>query len=175
MVITEYPLYYYKTVKICYTYVLFKKYLSLEGEMMKILSRSLMFTYVTFIFGGCTGHTMQDYADKHFNNKEEVKTIEVKKEEPVSPTKNEALSKISPLNQDKKDGAIQKSLDNWLTTVWTPSVDKNETIKKVDENQSRNFTLQEYVDKAVEYSKNKPDSNETSMKDKMDKLPVIGK
>jgi hypothetical protein len=45
----------------------------------------------------------------------------------------------------------------------------------MDENESRNFTLQEYVDKAVAYSKNKPDSNESSMKDKMDKMPAIGK
>ena len=137
---------------------------------MKILGTALLFSSVTLVVGGCSGHTMQDYADKHFNQKEEQK-----KEVFVAPTKNEALNKVSPSNQEKKDGAMQKSLDNWLEKVWTPTVQKDEKVKKIDANESRNFTLQEYVDKAVAYSKNKPDSNETSMKDKMDKMPVIGK
>ncbi len=142
---------------------------------MRFLGTLGLFTYVTLTMSGCSGHTMQDYADKKFNHKDEGKTLEVKKEERVSPTKNEALSKVSPLNDGRTDGAMQSSLDNWLGSVWTPTVDKNETIKKMDENESRNFTLQEYVDKAVAYSKNKPDSNESSMKDKMDKMPAIGK
>ena len=70
---------------------------------------------------------------------------------------------------------MQKSLDNWLQTDWTPTVEKNETIKKMDENKSRNFTIQEYVDKAGAYIKNKPASDKPSMKEQMDKLPVIGK
>ena len=142
---------------------------------MRILGKIGMFTYVTLTLGGCSGHTMQDYADKHFNTKEEVKTIEVKKEEPVSPTKNEALSKVSPLNDGRSDGTVQKSLDSWLKTVWTPSVDKNETIKKIDENTSRNFTIQEYIDKAGVYIKNQPKSNEPSGVENLSKLPAIGK
>jgi hypothetical protein len=129
-----------------------------------------MFTYVTFILTGCSGHTLQDYADKKFNNKEEIK-----KNESVSPTKNEALNKVSPLNQNRPDGSMQKSLDHWLETDWTPTVQKDEKIKKVDANENRNFTLQEYVDKAVAYSKNKPDSNESSGVNNLSKLPVIGK
>lgn len=136
---------------------------------MRILGTALMFTSVTLILGGCTGHTMQDYADKHFNQKEEVK------EEIITPTKNEALNKVSPSNQEKTDGAMQKSLDNWLKTDWTPTVQKDEQIKKVDENESRNFTLQEYVDKAVAYSKNKPASTEPSNVEQLSKMPVIGK
>jgi len=142
---------------------------------MRFLGTVGMFTYVTLTLSGCSGHTMQDYADKQFNHKDEVKASEVKKEEPVSPTKNEALSKVSPLNDGRTDGAMQSSLDSWLGSVWTPTVDKNETIKKMDENESRNFTLQEYVDKAGAYIKNKPASNEPSMNEKMDKMPVIGK
>ena len=137
---------------------------------MRHFKKLSMYISVTLILSGCSGHTLQALADKHFNNKESVKT-----EETVSPTKNEALSKVSPLNQDRKDGAMQKSLDHWLETDWTPTVDKNETIKKIDENKSRNFTLQEYVDKAATYIKNKPDSNESSGVEKMSKLPVIGK
>lgn len=139
-------------------------------SFMSNFRKFCMFTYVTFILTGCSGHTLQDYADKKFNNKEEIK-----KNESVSPTKNEALNKVSPLNQNRPDGSMQKSLDHWLETDWTPTVQKDEKIKKVDANENRNFTLQEYVDKAVTYSKNKPNSNESSGVNNLSKLPVIGK
>ena len=142
---------------------------------MRFLGTVGMFTYVTLALSGCTGHTMQDFADKEFNHKEEPSTVQAQKEEPVSPTKNKALTKVSPLNDGRADGTVQKSLDSWLETVWTPSVDKNETIKKIDENTSRNFTIQEYIDKAGVYIKNQPKSDEPSMKEQMDKMPVIGK
>ncbi|WP_345992415.1 hypothetical protein [Sulfurimonas sp. HSL-1716] len=163
---------------------------------MRFLGHLCMFTSVTFLIAGCSGHTMQDYADKHFNNKKktneevitpsqnkELNTVspmhkEVKKEvkkEIVTPSQNKELNAVSPTHQNKKDGVMQKSLDAWIEKEWTPTVDKNETIKKMDENESRNFTLQEYVDKVGAYIKNKPKSNEPSMKEKMDKLPVIGK
>ena len=132
---------------------------------MRLLSTVSVFTYVTLALSGCSGHTMQEYADKKFNHKEEIE----------SPTKNEALTKVSPLNDGRSDGAVQKSLDGWLQTVWTPSVDKNETIKKMDENTSRNFTIQEYVDKAGVYIKNKPKSDQPSGVENMSKLPAIGK
>ncbi|WP_345979445.1 hypothetical protein [Sulfurimonas sp. HSL3-2] len=138
---------------------------------MKFLGHIFVFTIVTLIITGCSGHTMQDYADKHFNNKEEVK---VQKQEYVAPTQNKALNSVSPTNQEKKDGAMQKSLDNWLEKEWTPTVEQNETIKKMNEDKNRNFTLQEYVDKAGAYIKNKPKSDEPSMKEKMDTMPVIG-
>lgn len=137
---------------------------------MRILGTIGLFTYVTLILGGCSGHTLQDLADKHINNK-----AEMKKEEIITPTKNEALNKLSPSGQEKTDGAMQKSLDNWLDTDWTPTVRKDEKVKKVDANESRNFTLQEYVDKAVAYSKNKPASTEPSNVEQLSKMPVIGK
>jgi hypothetical protein len=137
---------------------------------MRVLGSIGLFTFVTLILSGCSGHTLQDLADKHINSKESTK-----KEESVSATKNEALNKVSPINQNRNDGAMQKSLDNWLQTDWTPTVQKDEKIKKVDANESRNFTLQEYVDKAVAYSKNKPASTEPSNVEQMNKMPVIGK
>ena len=142
---------------------------------MRFLGTVGMFTYVTLALSGCTGHTMQDFADKEFNHKEEPSTVQAQKEEPVSPTKNKALTKVSPLNDGRADGTVQKSLDSWLETVWTPSVDKNETIKKIDENTSRNFTIQEYIDKAGVYIKNQPKSNEPSGVENLSKLPAIGK
>ncbi|MBU0631160.1 hypothetical protein KKA17_00800 [bacterium] len=136
---------------------------------MGFTNHIIMFTSVTLALTACSGHTLQDYADEHFNNKDEIK------KEIITPTKNKELNTISPSHQDKEDGKMQKSLDNWLENDWTPTVEKNETIKKMDENESRNFTLQEYVDKVGAYIKNKPKSNEPSMKEKMDKMPVIGK
>ena len=142
---------------------------------MRFLGTVGMFTYVTLALSGCTGHTMQDFADKEFNHKEELNATKAQKEEPVSPTKNKALTKVSPLNDGRADGVVQKSLDGWLQTVWTPSVDKNETIKKIDENTSRNFTIQEYIDKAGVYIKNQPKSDQPSGVENLNKLPAIGK
>lgn len=135
---------------------------------MKFFGRIFVFTSVTFIVAGCSGHTMQDYADEHFNNKSKPK------EAYVTPTQNRELNSVSPTKQEKKDGVMQKSLDTWFEKEWTPAVEQNETIKKMDENKSRNFTLQEYVDKAGAYIKNKPKSDEPSMKEKMDAMPAIG-
>ena len=137
---------------------------------MRVLGSIGLFTFVTLSLSGCSGHTLQDLADKHLNSKESTK-----KEESVSATKNEALNKVSPINQNRNDGTMQKSLDKWLETDWTPTVQKDEKIKKVDANESRNFTLQEYVDKAVAYSKNKPASTEPSNVEQLNKMPVIGK
>lgn len=137
---------------------------------MRNFDKYFMFSFVTLLFVGCSNHNLQYYADKHFNNKKAAQEEQV-----ASPTKNEALNKVSPINQNRQDGAMQKSLDNWLETDWTPTIQKDEAIKKVNENKSRNFTLQEYVDKAIAYSKNKPDSNESSGIQNMNKLPVIGK
>lgn len=140
------------------------------GVDMRSLGKIGLFTYVALVLGGCSGHTLQDLADKHINS-----DTSTKKEAIITPTKNEALNRLSPSGGEKTDGAMQKSLDNWLQTDWTPTVQKDEKVKKVDENESRNFILQEYVDKAVAYSKNKPASTEPSNVDALSKMPVIGK
>ena len=72
-------------------------------------------------------------------------------------------------NSDNKEGFLQRHLDDWLENDWEPSV------KERDENRSRGFKLQDYVDKAALYMKAHPsDENHSNVK-KMEALPVIGK
>ena len=98
------------------------------------------------------------------------------------PSQNAALKEVSPNGKDKS-GAMQNSLDSWLITDWTPTIEKDEEIntkyKKTEQNSTeikeRNFTLQEYVDKAGVYLKSSPKSHETSHVKAVESLPVIGK
>ena len=122
---------------------------------MKTISLLSVLLYVTL--SGCSG--LSDSKDS---------TI-------VTPTQNKSLEAISPTNQTKKSGMMQNSLNGWLKTEWTPTVEKNETIKKMDENTSRDFTLQEYVNKAKVYVKEAPASTTPSQVEQMKSMPVIGK
>jgi len=80
---------------------------------------------------------------------------------------------------------MQKSLDSWLKTAWTPTVEKDAKVqqkymkpvdsKKYEEDKQRGFTLQEYVDKAGAYMKARPNDYNTSHAHKMESMPVIGK
>ena len=85
---------------------------------------------------------------------------------------------------------MQKSLDSWLHNDWEPTVSKDKEIQKkymkkekVVESKSsktsvkedRNFTLQEYVDKASAYMKAKPNDYNSSNVHKLESMPVIGK
>ena len=122
-----------------------------------------------------------------------------------TPTQNSALNTISPSNTTKKSGAMQNSLDSWLHNDWTPNVAKDQKIQQkymkkksnnptkaetkkeeklietknkteYTEDKERNFTLQEYVDKASVYIKaHEGDKKTPSHKEKMDQMPVIGK
>ena len=69
---------------------------------------------------------------------------------------------------------MQQSLDNWLKNDWTPTVEKDEKIKEINEDKERSFTLQEYVDKAVIYSNESNSSTEKSHVEEMKSLPAIG-
>ena len=92
---------------------------------------------------------------------------------------------------------MQKSLDSWLKNDWEPTVSKDKEIQKkymqekketktktsaketqkahfVDK-KNKNFTLQEYVDKASAYMKAKPNDYNSSHVKKVESLPVIGK
>jgi hypothetical protein len=92
-----------------------------------------------------------------------------------TPSKNEALLSVTSGKEKKKEGAMQKALDNWLEKEWTPTVEKDEEIKKVNEDEKRAFTLQEYVDKAEVYSDSKAkDKESTSHAEEMNRLPGIG-
>jgi hypothetical protein len=96
----------------------------------------------------------------------------------VNPSQNKALNAISG-KKEKKSGYMQNALNNWINNEWTPAVEKDETIKEQNKNESRSFTIQEYVDKASLYSKEKKiqkDStpNESHFK-KINNMPIIGK
>ncbi len=119
----------------------------------------------------------------------------------VAPSQNAALNSISKSNASaKKEGAMQKSLDSWLHDDWEPTVSKDKTIQKkymqeekVQQNEQtqtsankakeshfvdkedKNFTLQEYVDKASAYMKAKPNDYNSSNVHKLESMPVIGK
>jgi len=119
----------------------------------------------------------------------------------VAPSQNSALNTISKSTASNgKKGMMQSSLENWLETDWEPTVSKDPEIqkkymKKVEgtptgekshnsdnisttnyvEKEDRDFTLQEYVDKAEAYMKAKPNDYEHSNVKKVESLPVIGK
>ena len=116
----------------------------------------------------------------------------------VAPSQNNALNSISKSNAGtKKEGAMQKSLNSWLKENWEPTVSKDKAIQKkymkrenaskekssvngtkeshfVDK-EDKNFTLQEYVDKASAYMRAKPNDYNNSNVHKLESLPVIGK
>jgi hypothetical protein len=127
------------------------------------------------VLSGCSGHTLQDWADEEFNNKqsEPTSTKELKKEESVpSPSTNPTLDSVSP--SIKGDGQMQKNLDNWIGNEWTPAVEQNTTIKEMNQDKDRPFTLQEYVDKATIYHKNKPKSDEPPLYEEINSHSVFG-
>jgi len=189
----------------------------------------LPFTFpVILLLNGCSGHTLQDWADETFNDKpqaveknkpandipkmkheqnSDVKPLEplTEKPEPImvpesevttthietpletpatvsktpsqpSPSQNSQLNAVSPSpTATAEGGAMQKSLDTWTKEEWTPAVEQNKTIKAMNEEKERPFTLQEYVDKAGVYIDNKPKSDKPAHYEEMEKLPVIGK
>ena len=92
-----------------------------------------------------------------------------------APNDNNTINQITNSTKHKKEGKLQKNLDEWLKNEWTPSVETNETIKKINEDEKRDFTLQEYVDKAVIYIKENNNSYENSHTNKINSMPVIGK
>jgi len=119
---------------------------------MKHLIIIFLSTLVTISFSGCSS------------------------KEGVTPSENKALNDVSPAHKTKKGYYLQKKLDGWLKNDWTPTMKKNEVVeKKYEENSSRNFTLQEYVEKAALYIKTHPSDPEHSHMKKLESMPVIGK
>ena len=113
----------------------------------------------------------------------------------TSPSQNSALNSVSKSSAAKKhEGVMQKSLDSWLKDDWEPTVSKDKEIQKkymqkkedktlvndtkeshfVDK-KNKNFTIQEYVDKAAAYRKAHPNDYEHSNVRKLESMPVIGK
>ncbi|MFA6195746.1 MAG: hypothetical protein WC656_03780 [Sulfurimonas sp.] len=94
----------------------------------------------------------------------------------VNPSQNKALNSVSTSNQGTEvKGAMQNSLDNWLEKEWTPTVEKNESIKAKNQDKERDFKLQEYVEKIEVYKKESNSSVQESHTGKINALPVIGK
>lgn len=135
------------------------------------------------VLTGCSGHGLQDWADETFNHKEGAaqQTAQETRDTPdpstLYPSRNTALESVSPSTtaSSKGDGAIQKQLDTWVEKEWTPAVEANESIKEMNTDTKRPFTLQEYADKAEIYLKGRPEKTEPSHMEKLNQLPVIGK
>ena len=93
----------------------------------------------------------------------------------VSPSQNSALNSISTSNADTKKGSLQNNLDNFINGEWFEAIGNDKEIqKKYEEKEERDFTLQEYVDKAAAYKKVHPSDHEHSNIHKLESIPVIG-
>jgi hypothetical protein len=92
----------------------------------------------------------------------------------ANPSQNRALNSVAGKEENKKSGHMQQALDNWLSSDWTPSVEKNEAIKKKNSDDGKDFTLQEYVDKITTYNKEHNSSEQDSHQNKISSMPVIG-
>jgi len=151
-----------------------------------------LITVSTIFFLGCSGKniTLQDYADKWFNDsntsteKKEVTEIKIKQETPnKNPAADVAWSSVSKRDvHNKGNGSMQNSLDTWTKEEWDPSFEGDAEQVKKDENASDHFTLQHYMDKRQKYLKKDKEKWEKSGKkkpeanyEKMERLPVIGK
>jgi hypothetical protein len=95
--------------------------------------------------------------------------------EHLHPSQNAQVNLLADHKQAKENGFLQNNLDSWLNDEWTPNIEKNETIKSMNKNEQRNFTLQEYVDKMTVYLKEHNSSYQNSHIKKIDAMPVIGK
>jgi len=84
-------------------------------------------------------------------------------------------SSTEPHSPSQK-GFLQKKLDKFLQNEWKSTLKNDENItKKYEDNKSRSFTLQEYVEKSKVYFKKHPSNYEQSNIHKLDKMPIIGK
>ena len=78
-------------------------------------------------------------------------------------------------NGKKEDGYLQKKLDHWLTTEWEPNTQEVTQKYKEKEKGGESFTLQKYVDKAVEYSHSHTCDENNTHYHYLESLPAIGK
>ena len=117
----------------------------------------------------------------------------------VAPSQNESLNKVSASGKHAKTGIMQSTMEKWFEEEWDPAVANDKEIqhkymkpqkkgKKAlksgtteheevvyEEDKERNFTLQEYVDKAAAYQRAHPSDYEHSYTKSLETLPVIGK
>ncbi|WP_373034986.1 hypothetical protein [Sulfurimonas sp.] len=94
----------------------------------------------------------------------------------VSPSQNEALNSVTNSTAEKNNkGSMQKSLDGWLKDEWTPKVEKDEAIKEKNQDKTRDFRIQDYVEKSEVYIRESNSTTQDSHYKKMESMPVIGK
>ena len=48
----------------------------------------------------------------------------------TAPAHNTALENISTSNVKKKDGAMQRVMDDWFNNDWTPTISEDKDIQK---------------------------------------------
>lgn len=151
---------------------------------------------------GCSGKSlsMQNYADKWFNEKPvktEVSEKKTAKQNSSSYIEYEKTNKAiksgtgadiavsSTYKRDQKmkgKGILQKSLDTWMKEEWEPTFKGDKEQVKEDKKANKHFTMQHYVDKYSKYLKTKEDKLKKSGEEKpethyekIDKMIVIGK
>jgi len=141
------------------------------------LSMTVFTLTLLLSLNGCSGHTLQDWADDTINDK----PVQIEEEQPT-PSQNPSLNAVSPsvTATSQSDGAMQKSLDTWTEEEWTPKTEGNSTVQEMHEDDNSSFTLQKYVDKAGVYldEKEKEEAGkpkQPSHVEKMESMPVIGK
>lgn len=76
-------------------------------------------------------------------------------QKPTVRSQNSPIDNITSATKTHKEGVMQRKLDNWLENDWTPTIEKNTTMQKINKDKKRDFTLQEYVDKVNAYIKEK--------------------
>lgn len=94
---------------------------------------------------------------------------------PITPLNNDALTKVSDSNSKHKSGYMQRAYDEFIKTKWNPAMQESPEIQKKYDSKEDTFTLQEYVDKSIAYSKKHPSDENNSFVHKMESMPVIGK
>jgi hypothetical protein len=92
----------------------------------------------------------------------------------VAPSQNAALNSVTKSSASTQKGSMQNAVDKWIEKEWTPSVEKNTTIQKINRDKERSFKLQEYVDKMEVYNKESNQTSKSSHTQKVNSLPVIG-
>lgn len=89
-----------------------------------------------------------------------------------------ALQTISPTptyNENKREGFLQATYNDFVEEEWSPNVEQNEEINEKYGEKDRSFTLQEYVDKWKVYTDTHVTPEWESHVKKVDDMPVIGK
>ncbi|QOY52444.1 hypothetical protein [Candidatus Sulfurimonas baltica] len=93
----------------------------------------------------------------------------------ANPSQNKALNTIAGKEEKTEKGFLQNTMDSWVEKDWTPTIEKDEKIKETNKDEDREFTIQEFIDKASVYNKaHINDEAEASHVKKMNALPVIG-